>query len=304
MKYKKAVLIKIAMAVLVFPVMAEWKEGTAMPTPRSEMPAAYLNGYIYVPGGLGGMRKFQAYEVTKDRWKTLAPLPAGRHHLMSAHYNGKIFVFGGADEAWHPTDTAWVYEPEINRWQNLAPMPEPRFAGAAVVLDNYIYVIGGNGPSGKLLRYDPLQNTWKPLASNRQRREHIGGVAFQGKLVVVGGRFRGVGELKSTEIYDVRKDQWYFGPLLNSVRAGHAAVVHKKSILAFGGEIIMRGKRETLDDSEQLDSLSGSWRRGEYLPLALHGMPIVSINQKLYVLGGSESAGAIVNRGLVFRFLE
>jgi hypothetical protein len=34
-------------------------------------------------------------------------------------------------------------------------MPEERVAGSAVVLDGFIYVVGGQGPSGDLLRYDP-----------------------------------------------------------------------------------------------------------------------------------------------------
>ncbi|HET6756958.1 MAG TPA: hypothetical protein VFH21_05035 [Burkholderiales bacterium] len=36
------------------------------------------------------------------------------------------------------------------------------------------------------------------------------------------------------------------------------------------------------------------------LPLALHGVPAVGWNDSLYVLGGSERAGAIVNHGRVF----
>ena len=58
----------------------------------------------------------------------------------------------------------------------------------------------------------------------------------------------------------------------------------------------MKGNKKTLNDSERLDNLSGPWRRGENLPLALHGMPVVSLNRNLYLLGGSERAGAIVNR--------
>ena len=74
--------------------------------------------------------------------------------------------------------------------------------------------------------------------------------------------------------------------------------------MVFGGEIIMQGSKETLRDSERLDSLSGKWRNSWDLPLALHGMPAVSYKQDVYILGGSERAGDNVNRGRVYRYSE
>ena len=59
---------------------------------------------------------------------------------------------------------------------------------------HFIYIVGGDGPTGRLLRYNPQRDVWTILASTRQRREHTGAVAFQGKIVVVGGRFRNRGE--------------------------------------------------------------------------------------------------------------
>jgi hypothetical protein len=45
------------------------------------MSAAVLDGQIYVPGGLGGLRTFEVYDPRSNRWRTLARLPAGRHKL-------------------------------------------------------------------------------------------------------------------------------------------------------------------------------------------------------------------------------
>lgn len=134
-----------------------WEQKSSMPTPRSEMAVACLGGKIYVPGGLGGMVQFEAYDIVKDTWESLAPLPEGRHHLMAAVHNGRIYVFGGDDDKGHMSASAWVYEPATNQWMAIAPMPEPRYAGAAVALGAYMYAAGGNGPSANLLRYDPLR---------------------------------------------------------------------------------------------------------------------------------------------------
>ncbi len=292
--------ILLSLLFLACAASAHWQELSPMPTPRSEMSAAYLNGKIYVPGGLGGQRQFAAYNIATDTWHPLAPLPAPRHHLMSIAHRGKIYVFGGGDKSWSPTATAWVYTPLINQWQTLTPLPEPRYAGDAVSLGEYIYIVGGKGPSGKLLRYSPKQDSWAILKGPQNRREHTRSLVFEGKIVAIGGRYQGSGELNTVEIYDPATNTWQEGPPLNTARGGHGAAVHQGRIMVFGGEIILTG-RKTLASSEILDTLSGKWQPGVDLPVALHGMAAISSGSHLYILGGSERAAASINQGRVYQ---
>ena len=301
MSGKLVFLIGFVSIVFVFLTEADWQSLKPMPTPRSEMSASSVDEKIYVPGGLGGVRLFQAYAIATDHWKTLAPLPEGRHHLMTVAHNAKIYVFGGGDGNWRPTDTAWRYDLHKNRWEWLTAMPEPRYAGAAVALGDFIYVVGGTGTTGETLRYNPSNDSWKKLGSTHQRREHISAVVMDGKIMVIGGRYRGVGELNSTEIYTVETNQWKLGPVLNVARGGHAVVAHNGGIIVMGGEIIMGNGKKVLGDSERLDQLTAQWRKGWDLPQALHGLAAISHNESVYILGGSERAGAIVNRGRVYR---
>ena len=49
-----------------------------MPTARSELAAAALDGRIYVAGGIaqwGTTAAFEAYDPATDRWEELPPLP-------------------------------------------------------------------------------------------------------------------------------------------------------------------------------------------------------------------------------------
>ena len=73
-----------------------WQSGAPMPTARSEMRVAVVENIFYVPGGFGGLTKFEAYDPANDRWTALAPLPQPAHHMMATGHNGKVFVFGGA----------------------------------------------------------------------------------------------------------------------------------------------------------------------------------------------------------------
>jgi hypothetical protein len=51
---------------------------------------------------------------------------------------------------------------------------------------------------------------------------------------------------------------------------------------------------------EIFDPKRGEWVPGPDLPLSLHGVPAVNVDDFLYVLGGADRAGAISNQGLVF----
>ena len=105
-----------------------------MPTARSEMSAVAWGNIIYVPGGLGGTRSFEAFDTQQGNWRKLAHMPEGRHHIAVAAYQAKIYVFGGADDSWRASDSSFVFDIETGRWSRLASMPAVRYAAAAAVI--------------------------------------------------------------------------------------------------------------------------------------------------------------------------
>ena len=289
-----ALMVSIAIA----PAAAEWQPLPPMPTARSETAAAAWQGRIYVPGGLGGTRALEAFDAFEERWIALPPLPDGRHHAAVAVKGGRLFVFGGADSDWRASATTYVYDIERERWSRGADMPAVRYAAAAVEQGPYIYIVGGDGPGGNLLRYEPALDRWITLAPNRQRREHLAAVAVDDRLLAIGGRWTGIGEIAGSEWYDPRTGRWQAGPSLNAARAGFAAINHQGRVYALGGEVTMRGDA-TLASVEVLDG--DTWRFARDLPLPLHGLPVVSFGGYVYVFGGSQQAGAIANDGSSFR---
>ena len=298
--YRIGFMAAMLLCATALSAQAAWEQLQSMPTPRSEMGAAHWGGKIYVPGGLGGVTAFEAYDIAANAWQVLAPLPEGRHHMAVAAHAGRIYVLGGADPQWQATSTAWVYDLKANRWSRLNDLPEPRYAAAAVSLGEHIYVVGGDGPSGRLLRYHPVSGEWTMLAETIVRREHTAATVHGGRIHIVGGRFRGLGELDSTESYDPARNAWSFGPRLGTARGGFSAVSVNDALWVFGGEVIMKG-RETLASTEVLRRNAAAFAPGPELPLPLHGVPVVVADGFFYVLGGSERAAAIENRGRVFR---
>ena len=197
-----------------------------MPTARSEMRAAVVDGIIYVPGGFGGLTSFEAYDPANDSWTELAPMPEPAHHLMVAGHSGKVFVFGGGpDMSWQATASIFVYDPAAETWTAGGAMPERRMSGEAVSLGDFIYLVGGTGGTTALLRFDPAEDVWSVLPGPTQPREHVAAVAFNGELWVIGGRWGGTGALATVEIFDPASGAWRAGPEMNEARSGFGAAV-------------------------------------------------------------------------------
>ena len=279
-----------------------WQSGAAMPTARSEMRVAVVDGIFYVPGGFGGLTSFEAYDPANDSWTALAPMPEPAHHMMVTGYDGRVYVFGGGpDLSWQATASILVYDPETDAWMAAGSMPERRMSGEAVLLGDFIYLVGGTGGTTALLRFDPAEDSWAVLPGPVQPREHVAAVAFNDELWVIGGRWGGTGALATVEIFDPASGEWRDGPSMKEARSGFGAAVVGSRIVVAGGEILGARPWTALASAEEYDPESGAWTLLPELPAGIHGMPVVGNRGTAFVLGGSDRAGGIDNRGRVLK---
>ena len=277
--------------------LGAWAEGAPQSPARSEMPGVFLDGLIYVPGGFGGETVFQAYDPAADRWRDLDPLPEPRNHAMAAALNGRVYVFGGAQSGGPgATATTFAYDPATNTWARRADLPEARAGGAAVALDGLIYVVGGIGETGDLLVYDPAADVWTRRAPLIERRDHLAAAALNGELYALGGRWEVVGELRTVEIYNPATNTWRVGAPMRQPHAGFSAATVAGQIVIAGGELIF-ADRAAQADVEFYDPGPRQWTAGPPLPFGVHGVPVVSDGARVYLLGGSDVPGDIVNFG-------
>jgi N-acetylneuraminic acid mutarotase len=80
------------------PAADRWTRVSDLPTARSGITAAVVEGRIYVFGGegdAGTFRENEAYDPTHDSWRRMEPMPTARHGLGSAVVQSRIYIIGG-----------------------------------------------------------------------------------------------------------------------------------------------------------------------------------------------------------------
>ena len=282
-----------------------WTIGSSMPSARTEVAGAVLDGKIYVIGGFeeGGKATniVEVYDPQADRWNRISPLPIPLEHTAVSKYNGKLYVVGGytvIDDKRTPTDKLFSYDPSTDKWTELKSMSEARGALTANFVDGVLYAIGGEDSSLNTLKkteaYDPTTDTWSTKSPMHTPRHHIVSVADDGKIYVIGGRQTGnfPGQnVDTNEVYDVKSGTWTLLEQMPTKRSGLAAAMFNDSIYVFGGEDPFNEPAQTFDNTEIYHPEYDIWTLGSSLPTARHGHVAITVFDKIYVIGGGPESG-------------
>ena len=284
-----------------------WTIGASMPTARTEVAGAVLDGKIYVIGGFveGGKATniVEVYDPQTDRWDRTSPLPIPLEHTAVSTYNGNLFVVGGytnIDGERTPTDKLFSYDPSTDEWKELESMSEARGALTAQFIDGILYAIGGEDPDFQTLKkteaYDPTTDTWVQKEPMPTPRHHIASIEDDGKIYVIGGRQTGDAfpddrNVDANEVYDVKSDNWISLQQMPTKRSGLAATIINGSIYVMGGENPFSEPSQAYDYTEIYHPNSDTWTFGSSLPTARHGHVALAVYDKIYVIGGGPESG-------------
>ena len=274
------------------PLGGIWSALAPMPTPRSEVAAAELNGKIYVFGGFGaGATKNEEYDPQSNTWRRRAPIPQGVDHAAAVALGGKIYLIGGFEGSFRPVKTVWAYEPESDTWARHADLPTSRGALGAAVVDGKIYAIGGSGVGGDVgttEQYDTSTDAWVSRSPMPVPRDHIAIAVIDGEIYVSGGRLGSFARnLSENEVYNPRTDTWGKKAPLPTPRSGIAAATVKGRFYVFGGE----ETTGTFDTNERYSPGTDSWETMPPLPTARHGLGAVAMGDRIYTLAGGPTPG-------------
>lgn len=192
------------------------------------------------------------------------------------------------------------------KWQTLNCVGEPiaRHEAAFVEANGKFYLLGGRRIQNVSI-FNPKTNTWESGAKPPIELHHFEGFSYKGNIYVVGahtGKYPREKSLKQTYLYQPATDKWVEGFEMpeNRVRASHTAKVYKNKLYIAGG--IVDGHWEGhVKWFDCYDFATGKWSTLPDIPRYRDHASSVIINNKLYLIGGRVSSGAI---GKVFELTE
>jgi N-acetylneuraminic acid mutarotase len=287
--------------------LGTWRTAAPMPTKRTEVAAAALDGKIYVIGGfekpsLGNVLNFsitpsvEMYDPVTDQWTSKAPLPVGLHHVGIGVVDRRLYVIGGYTKSglsvWDPVATVHAYDPATDRWTERASMPTARGALSVTEHEGKLYAIGGydrKANTSAVEVYDPARNVWATGASLPTPRDHLATAMIAGKVYAIGGRIDGdySRNLAVVERYDPPTDRWTRVSNLPTARSGITTAVAEGVIYVLGGE----GSGGTFNQNEAYDPVRDRWQTMAPMPTARHGLGSAVVQGRIYVISGGPTPG-------------
>jgi N-acetylneuraminic acid mutarotase len=229
-----------------------WSRLADLPTPRNSHMVAIVNNKIYVAGGITSGVAFEAYDLSANSWESKADMPHAREFLAGCTINGKIYAIGG----WSTNKTFDIveeYDPTTDSWERKSPMPTQRWGHAAIPVNGKIYVIGGalDWPVIKYYNtieiYDPAADSWTTLTEQ-------GGTGLTAR--------------------------WGFGACMANNKIYVMGGVKAEDYMPSGQSVPAMGI------VEEYDPALNTWAKKRSMPSVRWGLVSVTVNNKIYAIGG------------------
>jgi hypothetical protein len=277
-----------------------WTTKTAMPTARSGLGVAVVNGKIYAIGGVnddGYLATCEEYDPVANSWVAKKSMPTPRSNFAVVVVENKIYVIGGSIGENKRTGVNEVYDAATDMWENKTSMPTPRWLLQANVVNAKIYLIGGLGGRNVNEVYDPATDAWTKKTPPPTSVDDYASVVVDNKIYLIGGH-EGYGSYSNqVQIYDPENDNWSSGQQAPQ-KAVYAAAGVTSGVMALMRVYVLGvtepvGIGVNLGDSvpSVINQVFGpendSWTIGASPPTNRINMGVAVVDDKLYAIGGS-----------------
>lgn len=262
-------------------------------------------------GDEANTKSVDVFDVTNKTWN-----PAVEQMKEEQQYHGcavvgdKVYAIGDhhpfSNPAIEATGLVQVYDASAGNWSYGTSMPGNQSVGLAGVAsqDGMIYVAGGvvsddrSDSTARMLRYDPVNDTWTQLADMNNRRHSFDLVSFRGKLIAYGGVavfFDPVAnttveeETNLTEAYDPVTNTWTQLPNATHKFSAYAAEVFNDEIIIHGGYEASGWMSTASDKTYGYDPFVNHWNTHATYPLGLYDATLAVADETLVFAGGDSS---------------
>jgi hypothetical protein len=162
----------------------------------------------------------------------------------------------------------------------------------AVAHGGKIYVAGGRVPRGNdFAAYDVATDKWEVLPNLPSQRNHVAGVAINGRIHIIGGRLgNGLSPLKSDahEVFDPQTRTWTTAAPLLSARSGMNGVMARGCFHVWGGE----SPTGMTPNHDYYNPKTNQWSSLPNMAIPIHGVVGAAfVNDLIWVTGGGTQVG-------------
>jgi len=291
-----------------------WSSLPDLPAQIGEIAAGVIDNVLYVVGD--GNNGTYAYDFTTSQWRNEnrdRPVPA--KDQLAEVIDGKLYVMGGISYSGgrQTFNDLQIYDPATKTWTAGTDLPENIFAAQTTVIDGKIYLTGGvtnaDVTTDHTYVYDPASGpggSWTQLADAPLLRNSAAVGTDGSKMYIFGGRVGGDAPgngFTSVMIYDPVADTWETsedpGSTLAELPQARGGIVNAPFIdgefYVIGGETDNDPAANAVglfDRVDIYDPLTNTWRQGEPMLTARHGIYPVAHAGAVYIPGGGVVKGA------------
>jgi N-acetylneuraminic acid mutarotase len=294
------------------PSLFGWDSKMPSPIGRSEGQGAAVGGKLYVFGGFytgtTTTARSDVYDTAADSWTRLPDLPEKTTHSATVADGNTIWIVGGyvGDHPGPSTRRVWKFD-TVSRTYTAGPqLPAPRGAGAAAIVGRQLHFYGGTSrvagstadpdqPDHWVLNLDG-GTTWTARAPLPNPRNHLTGIALDGKVYAIGGQYNeneNTGLQTDVHRYDPATNAWTKLAGLPKARSHVVAVVRDGQILVLGGT---NAGNIASGDVTAYDPVRNVWAQLPSLPGGRKTPVAAVVGGTLYVTGGSHATATYAGR--------
>jgi N-acetylneuraminic acid mutarotase len=243
-----------------------------------------LGGKIYFVGGYNGsgMDLVESYDPSTNNWLTLQPMSQARYGPSCSVLDGKIYAIGGFG-----LSTVEIYDPLTNIWTSGPQLPQATGFAGSITVGNTIYLVGGKNGNGttrinQVLCFDKDSNSWVTKASLPIAMDGTKLVYFEDKIWAIGG-YPG-SSTRNVFSYDLTANLWQTEDQMVTGRSFSAVWINSGFIFSAGSYNPWSNSVEYYNPNLKI------WKHLSSLPQNIGVCDAVTLNNKVYILGGSDGS--------------
>jgi len=280
-----------------------WTSISNLPSPRSALAAAAVDGKVYAIGGWywpdyphSGPARDEVLvydpQMPEAGWTAVTNLPDSRAWLGAAVAQGDIYVVGGGNRTVGDSDLVWRYDPDVPGagWTAVSSLPdELERMGVAACLGK-LYSLGGHTPgtsTDAVHCYDPAhpEQGWVSVPDLPQPSDSVQAASVAGRLYAVGGLSFGA------KVYEYAPTA--ANPAWGRITDMPVPLVEGGAATVGGRLCYVTGKsNEVSPEAYYCDpsAPTATWTRMPDLPGGRRWPGVTALGDRIYVIGGHDDS--------------